>query len=93
MTIANPAAGPWVVLVDPYAIPAGKTSYQYLDVFANPAFGSLSVTDANALRPSASSWIVPGSLTANAAPAPDACCAAPSTSSPAAFWSAPARCS
>jgi hypothetical protein len=38
-------------------------------VFANAAFGSVSVTDANALRPAGSSWIVPGSVTANAAPA------------------------
>lgn len=68
VTIANPAAGPWVVLVDPFAIPAGKTSYQYLDVFANAAFGALGVTDADALRPSGSTWTVPGSLTANAAP-------------------------
>ena len=38
-------------------------------VFANPAFGSVSVTDVNALRPAGSSWTVPGSVTANAAPA------------------------
>jgi hypothetical protein len=38
-------------------------------VFANPAFGSVSVTDANALRPAGSNWTVPGSVTANAAPA------------------------
>jgi hypothetical protein len=45
------------------------TTYNYVDVFANAAFGSVSVTDANALRPAGSSWIVPGSVTANAAPA------------------------
>jgi len=33
------------------------------------AFGSVSVTDANALRPAGSSWTVPGSVVANAAPA------------------------
>ena len=38
-------------------------------MFVNAAFGSVSVTDANALRPSGSSWTVPGSVTANAAPA------------------------
>ena len=37
-------------------------------LFANPAFGSVSVTDANALRPAGASWTVPGSVTANAAP-------------------------
>jgi hypothetical protein len=50
-------------------VPAGKTTYNYVDVFTNAAFGSVSVTDANALRPSGSSWTVPASVTANAAPA------------------------
>ena len=69
VTINNPAAGNWLVLVDGFAVPAGTTTYKYVDVFANPAFGSVSVTDANALRPSGASWTVPGSVTANAAPA------------------------
>jgi Subtilase family len=64
----NPA-GTWTVLVDGYAVPAGTTTYKYVDVFANPAFGSVSVTDADANRPSGASWTVPGSVTANAAPA------------------------
>ena len=33
-----------------------------------PPFGSISVTDANALRPAGSSWTVPAMVTANAAP-------------------------
>ena len=41
VTIANPAAGTWVVLVDGFAVPAGTTTYNYVDVFANPAFGSV----------------------------------------------------
>src|SRR4030095_11250040 len=69
VTIANPAAGTWVVLVDGFAVPAGTTTFNYVDVFVNAAFGSVSVTDANALRPSGSSWTVPGTVTANAAPA------------------------
>jgi hypothetical protein len=69
VTIGNPAAGTWAVLVDGFAVPAGTTEYDYVDVFANPAFGSVSVTDANALRPAGASWTVPGSVTANAAPA------------------------
>jgi hypothetical protein len=68
-TINNPAAGRWVVVVDGFAVPAGTTTYNYIDVFTNTAFGSVSVTDANALRPSGSSWTVPGSVVANAAPA------------------------
>ncbi|MEO6651384.1 MAG: hypothetical protein ABIP17_01845, partial [Ilumatobacteraceae bacterium] len=66
---ANPAAGTWVVLVDGYAVPAGSTTYNYVDVFTNPAFGSVNVTDANALRPAGASWTVPATVTANAAPA------------------------
>jgi hypothetical protein len=69
VTIANPAVGAWVVMVDPYAIPNGKTSYQYLDVFANTSFGTVSITDADALRTSGGSWTVPGTVTANAVPA------------------------
>ena len=68
VTIANPAAGLWVALVDGFAVPSGSTTYNYVDVFANAAFGAVSVTDANALRPAGSSWTVPGSVTANAAP-------------------------
>ncbi len=69
VTVANPAAGVWVALVDGFAVPAGTTTFNYVDVFANPAFGSVSVTDANALRPAGSSWTVPATVTANAAPA------------------------
>jgi subtilisin family serine protease len=69
VTIANPAAGLWQVEVDGFAVPAGTTTYNYVDVFANAAFGSVAVTDANALRPAGSTWTVAGSVTANAAPA------------------------
>ena len=69
VTINNPAAGTWVVLIDGFAVPAGTTTFNYIDVFTNAAFGAVSVTDANALRPAGASWTVPGSVTANAAPA------------------------
>jgi hypothetical protein len=69
VTIANPAAGLWRVVVDGFNVPAGTTTYKYVDVFANSAFGAVSVTDADALRASGTSWTVPGTVTANAAPA------------------------
>jgi hypothetical protein len=70
VTIANPAAGLWRVLVDGFSVPAGTTTYNYVDVFfTSTAFGTVTVTDANALRPAGASWTVPGSVTANAAPA------------------------
>ena len=60
VTIANPAAGTWIVLVDGFSVPAGSTTYNYIDVFfKTPPFGSISVTDANALRPAGSSWTFP----------------------------------
>jgi hypothetical protein len=69
VTINNPAAGQWVVLVDGFAVPSGTTSFDYLDTFVNPSFGGISVTDTNAAHSSGSSWTVPGTVTANAAPA------------------------
>jgi subtilisin family serine protease len=70
VTIQNPVAGTWKILVDGFAVPAGTTQYDYIDVFfKTPAFGTIAVTDANAVRPSGSSWVVPATLTANAAPA------------------------
>jgi len=69
VTVNNPAAGQWVALVQGYAVPAGTTTFKYLDVFTNNAFGSVTVTDANASRPAGSQWTVPGTVTANAAPA------------------------
>ena len=65
VTIASPAAGNWVVLVDGFNVPAGTTTYNYIDVyFQGSSLGSVSITDANALRPAGSSWTVPGSVTA-----------------------------
>ena len=69
VTIANPAAGAWRVVVDGFAIPNGTTTFNYIDVFVNAALGSVQVTDANALRAAGASWDVPGSVTANVAPA------------------------
>lgn len=69
VTIANPAAGTWVALIDGYSVPTGTTTYNYTDVFTNPAFGSVSITDADALRPAGATWVVPGAVTANSAPA------------------------
>jgi hypothetical protein len=69
VTINNPAAGLWRVLVDGFSIPAGTTTYNYVDVFfTSSPMGVVNVTDANALRPAGSSWDVPGTVTANAAP-------------------------
>jgi hypothetical protein len=70
VTIANPAAGLWRVVVDGFNVPAGTTTYNYVDVFfTNPVLGAIAITDANALRAAGASWMVSGSVIANAAPA------------------------
>ena len=70
ITLNNPIAATYIVLVDGFSVPAGTTTYNYIDVFfKTPSFGSISVTDANALRPAGSSWTVPATVTANEAPA------------------------
>jgi hypothetical protein len=68
VSVANPAAGLWRAVVTPFAVPAGTTTYTYLDVYANPAFGSVSVTDASAVHPHATSWTTTASVTPLAAP-------------------------
>jgi Subtilase family/Bacterial pre-peptidase C-terminal domain len=71
VTIANPAAGTWTVVVDGFEVPAGSTAYDYIDVwFAGSSLGSIAVTDANALRPVGATWTVPAAVTALAVPAP-----------------------
>jgi hypothetical protein len=69
VTINNPTAGEWKVQVDGFDVPAGTTTYDYIDVFINPALGSVSITDADAVRPSGSSWTVAGSVLASQVPA------------------------
>jgi hypothetical protein len=70
VTIANPVAGTWTVLVDGFSVPAGTTSYKYIDVFfKTPTFGNISISDANAVRPSGSSWNVNGTVLVSVAPA------------------------
>ena len=70
VTLSNPAAGRWVVFVDGFAVPAGTTEYNYIDVFLTTTpQGTITITDADAVRPAGSSWTVPGSVTANAVPA------------------------
>jgi subtilisin family serine protease len=70
VTIANPGEGVWTIVVDGFSVPAGSTTYDYIDVFfTTAAMGSINITDANALRPAGSSWTVPGTVTANATPA------------------------
>ena len=69
VTIADPVAATYVAEIDGYSVPAGSTTYNYVDIFANPSLGSIAISDADALRPSGSSWTVGGTVTAGAVPA------------------------
>ncbi|MFC0004585.1 S8 family serine peptidase [Micromonospora siamensis] len=68
VTIGSPKPGAWKVRVDGYSVPTGTTTYNYIDVFTNAAFGSVAVTDTNAPRPTGTTWTVPGAVTVKAAP-------------------------
>jgi hypothetical protein len=70
-TIDNPAPGQWVVLVQGYAVPEGSTTYEYVDVFSGPEFGSVSIDDSLAERAAGASWTVSGTVTANIVPQGD----------------------
>jgi subtilisin family serine protease len=70
VTINNPAAGRWAVVVKGFRVTGGgTTTYKYVDTFANPMFGGISVTDANANRVSGDQWTVPAVLNVATAPA------------------------
>jgi hypothetical protein len=69
VTVNNPAAGVWIALVDGFAVPAGTTEFDYLDVFSGAAFGSIAITDANAERPAGAEWTVSGTVTPKVVPA------------------------
>ena len=58
--VTHPAPGRWVVVVDAFAVPAGQTTYRYLDVFTHPRFGTVAVSDVPADRGPAGSWTVRG---------------------------------
>ncbi|MBP2322996.1 subtilisin family serine protease [Kibdelosporangium banguiense] len=67
VSVANPAAGLWVTLVDGFSVPAGTTEFDYTDVFASPALGNVAVNDTDKLRPIGTVWNAPGTVTVNAA--------------------------
>ncbi|MFI7503397.1 S8 family serine peptidase [Streptomyces sp. NPDC049687] len=43
VSLTEPAAGTYTIVVDGYSVPAGTTTYSYKDVYFAPALGSLSV--------------------------------------------------
>jgi len=69
----SPAAGLWVSLVDPFAVPSGNTTYAYTDSIANPVYGSITAaTPAGAMASGATRAVnatARADSTANIAPA------------------------
>jgi fructose-specific component phosphotransferase system IIB-like protein len=69
VSIPNPAAGTYTVVVDGYAVPSGSTEYDYQDVFLSPALGTMTVPATVLNLANGASAPVTGSVTAAAAPA------------------------
>ncbi|MFI5311561.1 MAG: hypothetical protein ACHQQ3_10030 [Gemmatimonadales bacterium] len=58
VTVQNPAAGKWKVVVDAPSVPSGSATYEYLDVVFNPSFGMVSVADRPDARKLGAQWTV-----------------------------------
>jgi hypothetical protein len=68
VSVPNPTPGKWIVYVDPFSVPTGSTQYDYVDLYANAAFGSVSVADATAVHPYGASWTRTATATAVSQP-------------------------
>ncbi|MFH0518149.1 S8 family serine peptidase [Streptomyces sp. M41] len=68
VSIAKPAAGKYTIEVVGYAVPAGSTAYDYLDVFFSAALGTVTVDESAAVKlGTGETTSVSGSVTALAA--------------------------
>ena len=65
VTYAAPKPGTYTVTVDGYSVPAGTTSFDYLDVFYAGSLGSLDVDTAAFDLASGQTHTVGGTVTAN----------------------------
>jgi hypothetical protein len=68
VTLDAPAAGRYTVVVDGYAVPAGSTEYDYLDVFYSTGLGTLAVDDTPVQLARGGTAVVKGSLEPTAQP-------------------------
>ena len=69
ISIEDPAAGTYTVLVNGYSVPSGQTRFDYRDVFYSSDFGSLDVSTGTLELTGGDSATVEGSITAKAGPA------------------------
>jgi Subtilase family/Bacterial pre-peptidase C-terminal domain len=64
VTIANPVAGTYTAVVDDFAVGgSGTTTYDYLDVIAQPGLGSITTNDTDATHGPGTSWSADASVT------------------------------
>jgi hypothetical protein len=68
VSIPNPAAGTYTVVVDGYAVPSGSTAYDYLDVYYSAALGTVSVPATPVALASGATTTITGTVTAATAP-------------------------
>jgi hypothetical protein len=52
----SPKAGLWRIVVDAARVPADGLAFEYADIVADPALGSVSVTDASVSRDAGTRW-------------------------------------
>ena len=69
VSYTNPAAGTYTITVDGFSVPAGTTSYDYLDVFYAGALGTIAVDEAPFGLANGETHTVNGTVTANQAAA------------------------
>ncbi len=55
--VADPDAGAWRIVVDAFDVPADTTSFGYLDVVVNPAYGAINTTDLPQEREPGDRWL------------------------------------
>ncbi len=56
VTITNPSAGKWKVVVDGASVPSGSATFDYLDVVFNPSFGAVTSADVSKERKPSEAW-------------------------------------
>ena len=54
--VLQPSPGKWKIVVDPFLLPASETTFDYFNVFTNPAFGEITPESKATIRPSGSTW-------------------------------------
>ncbi len=60
--VEHPPAGLWKVVVDAFKVPSVNTTYEYLDIFTNPQFGYISVSDVDRDHASGEEWTAKASV-------------------------------